>query len=349
MMRRRIRDPQLTVELTRAGRRTRTTIAVAYLKDVADVGVVSEVQARLKRIDVDGVLESSYVEQYIEDQTFTPFPTVAYSERPDVVASRILEGRVAILVDGSPEVLTVPHVYMENFQPPEDYYSRVYYANLVRWFRYLAFSISLLTPGIYVALTTYHQQLIPTSLLLTIASAQEGTPFPTVVEVLGLGLVFEILREAGIRLPKPIGQAVSIVGVLVIGQAAVSAGVVSSPVVIIVSVTAIASFLNPWLTEAGLVGRLLLTIPAAILGGYGLVLGMLALLAHVASLRSFGTPYLAPVMPPSPRGLLQDTFVRVPVWAMNTRPARIAKRDVRRQVPGQAPQPPKRRSRVKKR
>lgn len=341
LMRRRIRDPNLTVERLTIGQRTRTEVALLYLRGLAPKPLVAEVRRRLKRIDTDAILDAGYVEQFIEDDPYTPFPTVGFSERPDVVAGRLLEGRVAIFVDGAVEALTVPFLFLENFQSPQDYYERVVLATLVRIFRYVAFGISILAAPIYVALVTFHQDLIPTQLLLTIASAREATPFPTAAAVIGLGLVFEILREAGVRLPRPVGQAVSIVGVLVVGQAAVAAGFVESTTVIIISLTAISSFLNPTLTEAGIVIRLLLTIIAGTFGGYGVGCGALALLVHLTALRSFGSPYLSPVVPSDAEAILQDVVARAPLWSARVRPREVTGLHTHRVEAGQGPRSPR--------
>lgn len=342
LLRRRIRDPRLTVERMIIGERSRTEVCLVYLRGLAAKSLVAEVRRRLRRIHTDAILDAGVLEQYIEDDPYSPFPTVGYSERPDVIAARVLEGRIAILVDGAVEGLTVPYLFLENFQSPQDYYDRVWLSTLVRIFRYVAFGISIMAPPTYVALVTFHQDLIPTQLLLTIAAAKEATPFPTVAEVIGLGLVFEILREAGVRLPRPVGQAVSIVGVLVVGQAAVAAGFVESTTVIVISLTAIASFLNPPLTEAGVVVRLALTIAAGMLGEYGIGCGTLVLLIYLTALRSFGSPYLYPVVPSDTQAILQDVVVRAPIWAARVRPEEITGQRSARVGPEQGPRRPRR-------
>ena len=330
LLRRRIRNPNLTFEVMRIGRQTRTDVCIAYLKGIAAASLITEIKRRLKRINTDSILESGYIEEFIEDAPFSIFPTVARSERPDAVAGKILEGRAAILIAGTPFVLTVPMLLIEVFQSPEDYYARSYYGSLVRLVRYTAFGFSLLLPAIYVALVSFHQDLIPTPLLITLAAAREGLPFPPVIEALVMGLIFEILREAGIRLPRPIGQAVSIVGALVIGQAAVSAGLVGAPMVIVVALTAIASFVIPTLADATAFLRIVLTIMAGLLGAFGITIGLLVLLIHLASLRSFGAPYLSPVGP-FIAGDLKDVIVRVPWWAMFSRPHHFGGDDPERQ------------------
>jgi len=330
LLRRKIKNPNLTLQTIVLGKQTKTDVCIAYLKGVTNPRLVEEIRRRLKRIDTDAILESGYIEEFIEDAPFSPFATIANSEKPDVIAAKILEGRAAILVDGTPMALTVPMVFTESFQSAEDYYSRPYYSSIIRMLRYLAFLISILAPATYVALTTFHQELIPTPLLITMAASREGIPFPAVLEALGMGAVFEILREAGVRLPRPVGQAISIVGALVIGEAAVSAGLIVAPMVIVVALTAIASFVVPAQADAGGIMRVILVTLAGTLGGFGITIGLLGILIHLSSLRSFGTPYLSPLAPLSPRDL-KDVFVRVPLWAMFTRPRTIGWHDPERQ------------------
>ncbi len=330
LIRRKIHNSNLTFEVMSIGKRTNTDVCIAYIKGIADDKLITEIKRRLKRINTDSILESGYIEEFIEDAPFSIFPTIARSERPDTVAGKLLEGRAAILVAGTPFVLTVPILFIEVFQSPEDYYSRAYYGSLVRWVRYIAFVLSTLLPAIYVSLLSFHQELIPTPLLVTLAASREGLPFPVVIEALSMGLIFEILREAGIRLPRPIGQAVSIVGALVIGQAVVSAGLVGAPMVIVVALTAIASFVIPALADASAFLRVALTIMAGFLGAFGVIIGLLGLLIHLASLRSFGAPYLSPVAPFFATDL-KDVIVRAPWWAMLFRPYNFGWNDPERQ------------------
>jgi len=330
MLRRKIKNPALTLETVTLGRESRTDLCIAYIKGVANPKLIREIRYRLQRIDTDAILESGYIEQFIEDNPYSPFSSVGNSEKPDVVAAKILEGRAAIFTDGSPFVLTVPMLFIEGFQSSEDYYSRPFYASIVRLLRFLAFFISTLSPALYVALSTFHQELIPTALLLTMASAREGVPFPAVVEALIMGVIFEILREAGVRLPRPVGQAISIVGALVIGDAAVSAGLIGAPMVIVVALTAIASFVIPSHTDIQSILRFLILIFASVLGIFGISIAILLIMIHLCSLRSFGAPYLSPLSPLSP-GDLKDTFIRAPLWAMSLRPRTIGWKSPRRQ------------------
>ena len=339
MLRRKLAHPGLTFENKKIGKKTRTSVSIAYLKGVVNEKLVEEVKRRLQRIDTDMILDANYIIELIEDSPFSPFPTVAYTERPDVTTAKLLEGRVAILVDGTPVVNTVPALFIESFQSPDDYNFHFLYSTLIRWFRYLAFSFNILLAAFFVALSTFHQELIPTPLLISMAAATDGTPFPAVVEVVIMEVIFEILREAGIRLPRPIGQTISIVGALVIGQATVAAGLVGAPTVIIIALTAISSFVVPTQEEAGIILRLTLTIFAGILGAYGILLGILVVLTHLSSLRSFGVPYLSPIIPLSVEDL-KDVVIRAPIWAMKTRPRLIGWPKPVRQEFNLSPEPP---------
>jgi spore germination protein KA len=320
LLRRKLGDPGLTFERLQVGTRTKTEVCIAYLKDIAVSVLIKEIKARLKRINTDGLLSAGALEEFIEDAPLSFFATMGYTERPDVVCSKLLEGRVAILVDGTPMVLTAPFLFIENFQSPDDYSFKPFFGSLIRWVRYIAFGISTLLPALYVALTAFDQELIPTKLLITIAAANEGTPFPGVVEALGMGLLFEILREAGIRLPRPVGQTISFIGALVIGEAIVTAGLVGAPLVIVIALTAIASFVTPNLVQESTIIRFLLVILAGFLGAFGIAIGLLLLLIHLVSLRSFGVPLLWPIAPMDLRGLAQDVIIRAPGWTMLTRP-----------------------------
>jgi spore germination protein KA len=307
------------------GEKTDTNVCLAYVEGVADPGIVETAKARLKSINTDAIIDSGYIEQYIEDHPFSIFSTIGYSEKPDVVASRILEGRVAIISDGSPFVLTAPMLFIESFQSSEDYYIRPFYASMIRILRYLAFFITVAAPAIFVALTTFHQELIPTTLLFTIAAAREGTPFPAFLEALILVLSFEILREAGVRLPRPVGQAISIVGALIMGEAAVSAGIVGAPMVIIIALTAVAGFAVPEQNDSASIMRLILLILGSMLGGFGIAIGFLGILIHLASLKSFGIPYCVSL---TFNHNMQDSYVRMPLWSMSKRPKGIANHDI---------------------
>lgn len=337
LLRRRIRDPRLTFESLQIGQRSKTDVLITYIKGITPDSVIEEIRQRLKAINTDAILDAGYIEQFIEDSPISLFPAVGTSARPDVVVARILEGRAAILVDGSPSALTVPFLFIEGFQNPDDYYARPFFASFIRWVRFGGFVLSIYLPGIYVSLTAFHPELFPTPLLVSVAAAREGIPFPVVIEALFMLILFEILREAGLRMPRSLGQAVSIVGALVIGQAAVSAGLVGAPMVIVVAATAIASFLVVPYADVGALLRLFMTVVAGFLGLFGMVIVQLEVLSYLASLRSLGVPYLSPVAPLDIRGL-KDTFLRAPLWAMDSRPDSLESPDSRRQSPGQMPQ-----------
>ena len=330
MIRRKIKDPALRIHAAVIGKRTNTQINILYMDGIADPDLVREVERRLKNIDTDAILATGYVEEYIEDSPYTPFPTVWCSEKPDAVAGKLLEGRIAIVVDGAPFVITVPMLFVEVFQSAEDYITRSQYATVMRLLRLTAFLISLFAPALYIALTTYHQELIPTTLLFTMAASREGIPFPAVVEMGIMMIIFEILREAGIRMPRPIGQTISIVGALVMGEAAVQAGIVGAPVVIVIAITAVSSFAVPFASDAISILRWFLLILASTLGSFGITIGAFMILVHLVSLRSFGAHYMAPVAPFQAVDL-KDTAVRAPLWAMRTRPRAIKPRDLQRQ------------------
>ncbi|WP_010268074.1 spore germination protein [Paenibacillus senegalensis] len=299
LIRRRIQSPDLRLEQLKIGEMTNTQVAIMYMEGISDPEILQELRRRMSQISVESVLESNYIEEMIQDQRYSPFPTVYNSERPDVIASALVEGRIAILVEGTPFVLVVPALFVQFFQSSEDYYQREDFSSLVRLLRYLCFGIALLTPSFYIAITTFHQEMLPTNLLTSLIGQREGIPFPAFVEALLMEITFEILREAGIRLPKSIGQSISIVGTLVIGQAAVEAGLVSAAMVIVVSITAIANFALPAF-NLGITVRILkfaIMGIAASFGLYGMIIALIILALHLCSLESVGVPYMTSFAP----------------------------------------------------
>ncbi|MGG1658247.1 spore germination protein [Brevibacillus sp. NRS-1366] len=341
LVRRRIQSPKLKMIIRTLGELSKTDVIIAYVEGIATDSVIKEVINRVERIQIDSVLETGYIEEFIEDQPFSPFPQLQNTERPDTVAASLLEGRVAIFQDGTPSVLIVPMTFWMGLQAAEDYYEHYIYKTFIRWLRIVVFHLSLFLPSLYVAVTTYHPQLIPTNLLISIASSREGVPLPAIAEALIMELMFEVLLEAGVRIPKPIGQAVSIVGALVIGQAAVQAGIVSAPMVIVVAATGISSFVVPRynLGTAFRILRFPLLLLASVFGLYGIVVGAIAIVIHLVTLQSFGLPYFSPVAPQIPRNL-GDTFIRVPRWSMKYRPALFSGRNKTR-IPEGRKLPPK--------
>ncbi|WP_336787243.1 spore germination protein [Paenibacillus sp. MMO-177] len=320
-VRRRIKDPMLRFDSMVIGTRSQTDVNIAYIADLVKEGLVDEVKSRLHRIKIDSVMESGYIEELIEDAPLSMFNTVQSTERPDKVASALLEGRVAIFIDNTPVVLIVPTFFWQYIQAPDDYYNRYWVGTFFRIVRYFAFLISLMLPSVYVMLVSFHHEMIPTSLALTIASGREVVPFPVLLEALIMELAFELMREAGLRMPKPIGQAVSIVGSLIIGQAAVQAGLVSPFMVIIVAITGIASFAIPSYSSSLAIRmfRFPLMIASGFLGLLGFSTMFFALLLHALSIRSFGESYLAPASPYRPTDQ-RDTMLRLPMWMLDERP-----------------------------
>jgi hypothetical protein len=342
LLRRRIRSSRLKMESFSVGDLSQSDLVIAYIDGIAPTGLLEEVRNRISSVQIDGLLGSEFLEEFIEDAPYSPFPQIQNTERPDILIGNLLEGRVAIIVDNSPFALIVPMTFWSGFHAVEDYYERFMYTTFIRFIRFNLVLISLFLPSMYVALTTYHPKLIPTTLLISIAAAREGVPFPALIEAFIMEFMFEGLREAGIRLPKAVGSAVSIVGALVIGQAAVQAGIVSAPMVIVVATTGIASFAIPRY-NFGLAFRMLrfiLLVLAGCLGLYGIIIGVIALTIHLVNLRSYGVPYFTPVSPFNLKDL-KDTLVRAPRWSFHSLPAFTSEGDKTRIPKGQKPSPPK--------
>lgn len=341
LVRRIINTPDLWIETMKIGKMTKTDVSIMYINGIAKNEIIEEVRKRLKRIDIDGVLESGFIEQLIEDQTNTTFPTIHHTDRPDGVAGNLLEGRIAIFVNGTPFVLMVPALFIDFFQSVEDYYERFDISTAIRLLRTIIFFISLIGPAVYIAATTFHQEMIPTKLTVIVAAQRESVPFPAFVEALIMEITFEILREAGLRMPKAIGSTISIVGALVIGQAAIQAGIVSPVMVIVVSITAIASFATPSYAVAisARLVRFMFMVSAATFGFYGMILAFIILVVHLTSLRSFGVPYMTPLAP-FIKEEVGDTIVRRQLWDYKKRPKLISGRNKVRQGENQKPHPP---------
>ncbi|MCM3782485.1 spore germination protein [Neobacillus mesonae] len=323
LLRRKLMTPTLKIEIISVGKVTQTNVAIVFLEGICSPDLVKEMKRRLSYVDIDSVLGSSYVEELIEDNPYSPFPQLHYTERPDVVAGALLEGRIGLIIDGTPISLLAPVNIFMLMQSAEDYYQRYVSASWIRMIRYLFSFISLLLPSVYVAITTFHPEMIPENLLITIASAREIVPFPALVEALMMELSFEALREATVRIPKAIGQSVSVIGALIIGTAAVQAGIVSAAMVIIVSMTGIASFIIPHF-DLGLALRLLrfpIMILAGLFGMFGIACGIILIYLHLTELHSFGYPYLEPLAPLKTSDLIKDTVVRAPWWKMHSRPS----------------------------
>lgn len=327
LIRRRVINPNLKFIFMKIGKQTKTQICVCYIEGIAKKPILEELIKRLNGIDIDGILDTGYIEELIKDAPYSPFRTIINTERPDVVTGKLLEGRFAVMCDGSPIVLTLPSIFVEVFQSNEDYYDNFLYSSFVRLLRWSCFFISTSTSAIYVALVTFHQELIPTPLLISIYSARKGTPFPSIVEAMGMMIIFEILKEAGLRMPKQVGGAISIVGALVLGDAAVSARLVSAPILIITAITGIASIMLPQVL--GLVEiRIIFLLLSSFLGLYGYIFGVMGLVLHMMSIRSFGIPYMLNVPSFSTQDI-KDTALRGPWWNMYLRPKMFSKNNKR--------------------
>ncbi len=288
LLRRHCADESLSLVKLPVGERAKKELVVAFINDLASTELVDEIKNRIQKIDIDSVLESGYIEQLIEDNYLSPFPQIQNTERPDRVISALMEGRVAILLDGTPFVLIAPVTFSMLLQSPEDYYERWLPGTLLRLLRFMTAFVSLFAPALYISFISFHPGLIPTKLAISIIGSREGVPFPALIEALIMEVAIEVLREAGLRLPKPIGPAMGIVGGLIIGQAAVEAGIVSPIMVIVVAVTAISSFTIPQYS-VGITLRILRFVAmfcAAIFGLYGVILFFY--FGHLVKLKSFG-------------------------------------------------------------
>ncbi len=341
LVRRRLVEPRLRVEAFEVGALSHTQVRLLYMEGLTNDALVNEARRRLRSLSTTEALDTSYLEEAIEDDPYSPFSQIDFTERPDVVVASLTEGRFAILCDGTSNALIAPVTFWSFLQAADDYYQRYWVASFLRLLRLLLLFLALLMPALYIAATTFHQQMLPTKILLSIASQRANIAFPAIVEAFLMEVSLEILREAGLHLPQKLNTSISVVGALVIGQASVSAGLVSWPVVVIVSITAIANFALPRWSMA-LAVRLLrfaLMILAAIFGLPGLLIGFALILTHLTSLRSFGVPYLAPVAPLDPQGL-EDALVRMPHWVPLPRPRLLAPRWRLRVRPGHRPRPP---------
>ena len=324
LIRRRIRDTKLKVKRTKVGKRSKTDVAILYMEDIVRKEILQEVENRINQIDIDVILDSGYIDQLLENKWLSPFPQLQMTERPDKASYEFLEGRVVILIYNTPFVVMVPATLNVFFQAAEDYYDRWEIMSFIRLIRYCAGFLAVALPGLYIALTVFHPSMIPTNLALKIAETRQNIPFPAVGEILIMELAFELLREAGIRLPSPVSSTIGIVGGIIIGQAAVEAGIVSPSVVIVSALTGICTFVIP---NIALVSGLRLTkyivlLFSSLLGLYGFWLALILMLIHMASLKSFHIPFLYPFCSASINDYndLEDSIFRLPLWFMKKRP-----------------------------
>ncbi|MBO4692795.1 MAG: spore germination protein [Clostridia bacterium] len=319
LIRRRLINPDLRIKSLKTGKRSDTAVYICYLETLADNAIISELKKRLENIDIDGVLDSNYLTEHIRDGKYSLFKTVGTTERPDVVVGRLLEGRVAIIVDGTPMVLTVPYLFSENFQSDEDYYLNFFVASVRRFLRYICFVASVSVPAVFVALSTFHIELMPTHFAISVAELRMGVPISSVGECLLLVIVFEVLKEAGIRMSQSLGHALSIVGGLVVGQAAVEAKIISAPMLIAVAFSGISGLMVPRLKTSVLYVRIISVIICSLLGLYGFMMISALLLIYVLSIKSFGVDYTLSLRKINFQSL-KDSVLRAPWTNMITRP-----------------------------
>ena len=321
-IRRRVRTHELKIKFMTLGRRTQTAVAVCYFDGLVDHAILEDLAQRLRGIDIDAVLDANYITELIRDKRYSPFRSTGYAERPDSIVGKLLEGRIAILVDGSPVVLSVPYLFIENFQSAEDYYLNYYYTTFSRLLRIAGFLITIAVPGFYIAIVAFQKEMLPTPLFISVVADRMGVPFPAAVEAFIMIIMFDILRETGIRMPSSIGQALSIVGALVIGQAAVTAKLVSAPMIIMVAVTGVANLMIPKMNAPVIYARLFVLTMATSFGIYGLTLALATVFIHILNLTSMGIPQV------SLEGTYQyqdmkDTGFRAPWWSMIKRPGQL--------------------------
>ena len=308
LIRRKLKTPDLHIEQLKIGKYSVTPVSLVYVDGIADAELVRDIKQKLNGINIDAVLDSSYVAKFLGGHKTSVFKQVGNTEKPDILAARILEGRVAVLVDGSPIALTVPYLLIEDFQSPGDYYSSSYSATLARILRIFAVCISILLPAFFVAAELFHLQLIPLAFLLTIVNSIKGIPLSPSYEMFFTLLIFEILNEASVRMPKYVGMVVSIVGGLVLGETAVTAGIISAPALMIIALSGICLYTVPELEQSFSVIRLLFLVIGGSIGGYGLILLSATFIVYLTSFENFSTPLTAPFSPLVPNDLKDGIY-----------------------------------------
>ncbi|PWV99444.1 spore germination protein [Paenibacillus cellulosilyticus] len=321
LLRRYLPHQELKIREHQVGRRGDTRVSIIYIADVTNPEVLKELEDRIRHLDVDVIINTGELAELIEDNPYSPFPQLLLTERPDTAASQLVQGRIVVLVDRSPSVIVGPATFVSFFQSVDDYSTRWSIATFIRMLRFFAFFVAICLPAFYIAVSSYNFELIPVKLLLTIGEYRGSVPFSPFIEAIFMEITLEMMREAGVRLPAPVGQTVGIVGGIVIGQAIVQAGLISNIMVIVVSFTAIASFILPnYDFVAGVrIIRFLMMIAASFFGLFGIVVGLMTLTGHLISLESLGTPFGSPFAPMRWSDW-KDTFVRAPLWKMIKRP-----------------------------
>lgn len=320
LLRKKIENKDLCVKYYQLGKKTKTNAAIVYMNDLASDEIIKEVEHRLESIDVDILISPAFIQELIEDVSLSPFPQLLNTERPDRVVANLLERRIALLANGSSTVLLFPVTFFTFFQSPGDYSSRWMTGSYIRLLRFISFLLAIMLPSFYISVSSFHFEMIPQELVLPLKSSVDGIPYPPIVEALFMVITVELIREAGIRLPSPVGQTIGIVGGLVIGNAVVEAGLISNIMIIIIALTAIASFVVPS-NEMSTAIRVLtfpLMLMASMFGFVGIVFILIMLLIHLCSLDSFGSPYLLPLAP-FKWNVLKDTFIRLPMSGKHQR------------------------------
>lgn len=294
LIRRKIKNSNLKFETFSLGSKSNTVVVMCFIEDVAPKKLVDYIRKKVANIKLEFILDTNYIEEELKNK-HTAFDTIGSTEKPDVVASKLLEGKIAIIVDGTPFVITAPYFFIDNFQTPDDYYSNKYFANVSRIMRVASLFLASLLSGLYLAITAFHFSLIPEVFAVRLSVSRAGVPLPTVIEIFLMTFFFELLREAGIRLPQPVGQAMSIVGALILGDAAVGAGLASQSTIIIVALASISSFLVPKLYGALSIWNVIIILCSSVLGLPGFYIGFFVFISHLAGLESCGYPYLFPL------------------------------------------------------
>lgn len=328
MVRRKLRTNELKFKYLTLGSKSNTQACVCYIDSIVDKKILNELYKRLKKIKIDGMIDTNYITELTKDNPLSPFRTTGYTEKPDVVVGKLLEGRIALILDGTPIVLTIPYLFTENFQSGEDYYMSYYYTSFERMIRVLGFIFTIAVPALYIAIVAYHHEMLPTQLFINIAMDRHSVPLPAAIEAFVMLIVFDILKETGIRMPTSTGQALSIVGAVVIGQAAVEAKLVAAPMIIIVAFTGITGLLIPKLNAPVVIVRIALLVLGSTLGLFGIIIGLSFLIIHILNLKSFGVFQINMT-----GGLkyqdMKDTIFRAPWWHMIKRPKTLTTNQTR--------------------
>lgn len=309
MIRRRVRSPVFKIQMVEVGTTTKTRACVCYMSDRVKPKILDNVMERLKNSTLDTVLGAGYLQSFLDAKHPSLFSGVGFTERPDVFTAKMAEGKICIIVDGTPNAIIVPYLFIEHFHSLDDYLKRPYYATFIRILKIISFLFSVFLPGIYVAVCTFHQEIIPETMIFGITGQESRTPLPVMIEAIFIHLVYEIVREAGLRMPKTVGHAISIVGALVIGESAVSAGIVSAPMVIVVGLTAVSAFVVSTLYEPVAVLRFAFIVIGGLSGIYGIMLGFAVVLINAAAINPYGVPFTSPVSP-TKAGAWRDFILR---------------------------------------